>query len=65
MRLWKRQLTVEDNAVTSAVHLTLRQSLFPNLLGMWAEQSQEITITDNMPASYDPVCQPIEAKYYR
>ncbi|APA14410.1 hypothetical protein SS1G_11749 [Sclerotinia sclerotiorum 1980 UF-70] len=32
MRLWKRKITVADDVVTSAVHLTLRQSLIPNFL---------------------------------
>jgi hypothetical protein len=31
--LYKRKITVEDSAITSAVHLTLRQSLLPNALG--------------------------------
>ncbi|KAJ5891990.1 uncharacterized protein N7473_008218 [Penicillium subrubescens] len=30
--LYKRNITVEDSAITSAVHLTLRQSLLPNAL---------------------------------
>lgn len=33
MAIWNRKITVSDEAVTSAVHLTLRQSLVPNLLG--------------------------------
>ncbi|OJJ61743.1 hypothetical protein ASPSYDRAFT_145428 [Aspergillus sydowii CBS 593.65] len=32
MGLYKRKITVNDNAVTSAVNLTLRQSLLPNAL---------------------------------
>ncbi|KAJ6083323.1 hypothetical protein N7467_007458 [Penicillium canescens] len=32
MGIYKRKITVEDNAITSAVHLTLRQSLLPNAL---------------------------------
>lgn len=32
---FKRNITVEDNAVTSAIHLTLRQSLLPNALGIY------------------------------
>ncbi|KAG9232144.1 major facilitator superfamily domain-containing protein [Amylocarpus encephaloides] len=32
MGLWKRQITVSDDTVTSAVHLTLKQSLIPNFL---------------------------------
>ncbi|KAH8590844.1 major facilitator superfamily domain-containing protein [Bisporella sp. PMI_857] len=32
MAIWKRKITVDDNEVTSAVHLTLRQSLVPNFL---------------------------------
>ena len=32
MPIWKRKITVKDDQVTSASHLTLRQSLFPNLL---------------------------------
>ncbi|KAL4998635.1 major facilitator superfamily domain-containing protein [Aspergillus recurvatus] len=32
MPLWKRKITVSDDAVTSAVNLTLRQSLLPNAL---------------------------------
>lgn len=35
MGIYKRKITVEDNAITSAVHLTLRQSLLPNALGMF------------------------------
>lgn len=34
MGLYKRKITVDDQAITSAVNLTLRQSLLPNLLGM-------------------------------
>ncbi|KAJ5584513.1 uncharacterized protein N7459_004313 [Penicillium hispanicum] len=34
MPLYKRKITVDDGAVTSAVHLTLQQSLFPNALVM-------------------------------
>ncbi|KAJ6143474.1 Major facilitator superfamily domain general substrate transporter [Penicillium samsonianum] len=34
MGIFKRKITVEDNAVTSAIHLTLRQSLLPNALVM-------------------------------
>lgn len=33
MGLYKRKITVKDDEVTSAVHLTLRQSLVPNFLG--------------------------------
>jgi FHS family L-fucose permease-like MFS transporter len=33
MGVYKRKITVEDSAITSAVHLTLRQSLLPNALG--------------------------------
>jgi hypothetical protein len=33
--IYKRKITVEDNAITSAVHLNLRQSLLPNALGMF------------------------------
>lgn len=33
MGLYKRRIAVADDAVTSAVHLTLRQSLIPNFLG--------------------------------
>jgi hypothetical protein len=33
MGLWNRRLVVENDTVTSAVHLTLRKSLVPNLLG--------------------------------
>ncbi|KAJ5287544.1 hypothetical protein N7478_003230 [Penicillium angulare] len=32
MGLYNRKITVDDNTITSAVNLTLRQSLFPNLL---------------------------------
>ncbi|KAL2008026.1 hypothetical protein VTN00DRAFT_8008 [Thermoascus crustaceus] len=32
MRLYGRKITVADDAVTSAIHLTLRQSLVPNFL---------------------------------
>ncbi|OKL63433.1 hypothetical protein UA08_01286 [Talaromyces atroroseus] len=32
MGFWNRKIAVSDEAVTSAVHLTLRQSLVPNLL---------------------------------
>lgn len=35
MGLYKRKITVQDDAITSAVHLTLRQSLLPNALGMF------------------------------
>lgn len=35
MGIFKRKITVKDNAVTSAIHLTLRQSLLPNALGMY------------------------------
>lgn len=34
MGLYKRKIIVNDNAVTSAVNLTLRQSLLPNALGI-------------------------------
>ncbi|KAJ5382652.1 hypothetical protein N7517_000563 [Penicillium concentricum] len=34
MGIFKRKITVEDHAVTSAIHLTLRQSLLPNALVM-------------------------------
>ncbi|KAK3689815.1 glucose galactose transporter [Podospora appendiculata] len=32
MAIWKRKITVSDDTVTSAAHLTLRQSLIPNML---------------------------------
>ncbi|KAG9245849.1 major facilitator superfamily domain-containing protein [Calycina marina] len=32
MAIWKRKIVVADDEVTSAVHLTLKQSLIPNLL---------------------------------
>ncbi|KAK3942065.1 putative l-fucose permease [Diplogelasinospora grovesii] len=32
MGLWSRKITVSDDVVTSAAHLTLRQSIIPNLL---------------------------------
>lgn len=35
MAICKRKITVEDRAITSGVHLTLRQSLLPNALGMF------------------------------
>lgn len=35
MAIYKKKITVEDNAITPAVHLTLRQSLLPNALGMF------------------------------
>jgi len=34
MGLYKRKITVSDDTVTSAVHLTLKQSLVPCFLGM-------------------------------
>jgi FHS family L-fucose permease-like MFS transporter len=34
MGLWSRKITVNDDTLTSAAHLTLRQSMIPNLLGM-------------------------------
>lgn len=34
MRLYQRKITVADDEVTSAVHLTLRQSVIPCSLGM-------------------------------
>jgi hypothetical protein len=33
MAIWRRKITVNDDHVTSAVHLTLAQSLIPNFLG--------------------------------
>jgi hypothetical protein len=33
MVFYKRKITVSDDTVTSAAHLTLKQSLVPNLLG--------------------------------
>lgn len=42
MPFYKRKITVSDDVVTSAVHLTLRQSLVPNLLGKWWKSSSEI-----------------------
>lgn len=33
MAIYKRKITVADDEVTSAVHLTLRQSLIPCFLG--------------------------------
>ena len=35
MAIYKKEVTVEDSAITSGVHLTLRQSLLPNALGMF------------------------------
>ncbi|TLD29093.1 hypothetical protein PspLS_03438 [Pyricularia sp. CBS 133598] len=32
MTFWKRKITVDDDAVTTAAHLTARQSLIPNIL---------------------------------
>ncbi|KAL8289307.1 hypothetical protein RB601_005282 [Gaeumannomyces tritici] len=32
MAIWKRKITVSDDTVTGAVHLTVKQSLVPNLL---------------------------------
>jgi hypothetical protein len=40
MAWWKRTIVVRDDAVTSAAHLTLKQSLVPNALGM------QITVTE-------------------
>lgn len=34
MAIFKRKITVSDDQVTSAGHLTLRQSMVPNMLGM-------------------------------
>lgn len=36
MAIYKRNITVDDRAITSGVQLTLRQSLLPNALGMFA-----------------------------
>jgi FHS family L-fucose permease-like MFS transporter len=35
MAIYKKKITVNDGAITSGVHLTLRQSLLPNALGMF------------------------------
>lgn len=35
MGLYKRKITVEDRAITSAIHLTLRQSLFQTHWVCW------------------------------
>jgi MFS transporter, FHS family, L-fucose permease len=34
MGLYRRKITVSDDTVTSAAHLTLKQSLVPCFLGM-------------------------------
>lgn len=33
--IFKRKITIDDNSVISAIHLTLRQSLLPNALGVY------------------------------
>ncbi|EJT75828.1 hypothetical protein GGTG_05757 [Gaeumannomyces tritici R3-111a-1] len=45
MAIWKRKITVSDDTVTGAVHLTVKQSLVPNLLGRMAP---DYTMVPNM-----------------
>jgi len=40
MGLWNRKIAVSDDTVTSAAHLTLRQSMVPNMLGIATEIRQ-------------------------
>ena len=43
MGLWKRQIVVSDDMLTRASHLTLRQSMVPNMLGLVSPQAQHTT----------------------
>lgn len=43
MGLWNRKVVVSNQAATTASHLTLRQSMIPNMLGTSTGMSREIT----------------------